>query len=295
MHAGATPVFADVDPGHAEHRPGGGRGRRSGRAPGGAAGAFRGRAVRHGCAVAIAREHSLPVIEDAAHAVEATVGDRRVGSIGDFTCFSLYATKSLAGGEGGVVTTGRPRTGGDAAPAAVAGHHARPVGPPRDGRPGPYDVLQPGFKANLADLQAAVAMPKLERIEPFTRDPLGAGRALRRRARLAARDRADCPPAASAATRYHLYVVRIDPALAGGDRDRLRRGAEGREHLHRPALPARAPALLVPGATSHRRPCRRRSWPAPRCCRCPCPALTTQDASTTRWRPLHKLHAAFTR
>ena len=49
----------------------------------------------------IARDRDLKLIEDAAHAVEAAVGSRKIGSIGDFTCFSLYATKSLAAARAG--------------------------------------------------------------------------------------------------------------------------------------------------------------------------------------------------
>ncbi len=49
----------------------------------------------------------LPVVEDAAHAVESRYRARKIGAISDATCFSLYATKSIAAGEGGVVTTDR--------------------------------------------------------------------------------------------------------------------------------------------------------------------------------------------
>src|SRR5262249_13645794 len=156
--------------------------------------------------------------EDAAHAVETTVRGRKVGAIGDFTCFSLYATKSLAGGEGGMVTTAD-------ADQAEALRLLRSQGVTRDpwirretGAPGQYDVLRPGFKANLADLQAAVAMPKLDRIEPFREI----------RSALAARYDAGLASLAGITPlvrpdfgrhAYHLYVVRIDPALAGADRD----------------------------------------------------------------------------
>jgi dTDP-4-amino-4,6-dideoxygalactose transaminase len=168
---------------------------------------------------AIAREHSLLVIEDAAHAVEATVGDRRVGSIGDFTCFSLYATKSLAGGEGGVVTTRSDE-------AAELLRLLRSQGITRDPwrrqlsrSLGHYDVTVPGFKANLADLQAAVALPKFDRLDDMHR---------RRTALVERYDRgleglAGIEPIGRSPFgrhAHHLYVVRIDPDAAGGDRDR---------------------------------------------------------------------------
>jgi dTDP-4-amino-4,6-dideoxygalactose transaminase len=105
IHTGARPVFADVDPDTLNIDPDAVRA-----AVGPATRAilpvhFAGGPCDMDAIMAIAREHSLVVVEDAAHAVETTVGDRPVGSIGDFTCFSLYATKSLAGGEGGA--TGR--------------------------------------------------------------------------------------------------------------------------------------------------------------------------------------------
>jgi len=55
--------------------------------------------------MSIARDHNIKVIEDAAHAFPASNGLRSVGCIGDLTCFSFYATKTLATGEGGMVTT----------------------------------------------------------------------------------------------------------------------------------------------------------------------------------------------
>ena len=58
----------------------------------------------------------LPVIEDAAHAAESEYRGRKVGALSDATCFSLYATKNIAAGEGGIVTTNR-----DESPTRSAG------------------------------------------------------------------------------------------------------------------------------------------------------------------------------
>ena len=219
IHTGARPVFADVDPDTLNIDPDAVRA-----AVGPATRAilpvhFAGGPCDMDAIMAIAREHSLVVVEDAAHAVETTVGDRPVGSIGDFTCFSLYATKSLAGGEGGVVTTSSDE-------AAAALRLLRAQGVTRDPwrrqqsrALGHYDVVTPGFKANLADLQAAVALPKFDRLDQLF------GNRLRLVERydgglegLAGIDPIGRPPFGRHA--HHLYVVRIDPALAGGDRDR---------------------------------------------------------------------------
>src|SRR5205823_4992762 len=115
----------------------------------------------------LATEHGLRTIEDAAHAVEADVRGRRVGSIGDFTCFSLYATKSLAGGEGGIVTTASDAAADRLRLLRSHGITRDPWTRSQAHALGHYDVVEPGYKANLADLQAAAALPKLDRLEAF--------------------------------------------------------------------------------------------------------------------------------
>ena len=150
----------------------------------------------------------LPVIEDAAHATESVYRGRKVGAIALATCFSLYATKNVAAGEGGLVTTND-----DELAAGI-----RELRLMRRGDGSLYDVRTAGFKANLSDVLAAVALcqlDKLERhreirlrhvaaydvgvedlegIEPLARDP---------------RD----------THALHLYVVRVDPERAGATRD----------------------------------------------------------------------------
>ena len=56
----------------------------------------------------LARQHNLKVIEDAAHALPASYHGKKVGTIGDITCFSFYATKTITTGEGGMATTENP-------------------------------------------------------------------------------------------------------------------------------------------------------------------------------------------
>src|ERR671931_3325 len=80
----------------------------------------------------------LPVVEDAAHAVESVYRGRKIGSISDVTCFSLYATKNVAAGEGGVITTDRDDV-------AEAIDDLRLM---RRGHGSLYDISVPGYKAN---------------------------------------------------------------------------------------------------------------------------------------------------
>ena len=154
----------------------------------------------------------LPVVEDAAHAIEAEYRGRKIGAIAHATCFSLYATKNVAAGEGGIVTTDD-----DDLAEAILEYRLT-----RRGDGSLYDVRVAGFKANLSDIHAAIALCQLDKLErhaeirarhvesydaamaelpgitPLARDP---------------RDRHS----------LHLYVVRIDPEIAGADRDAFQR------------------------------------------------------------------------
>src|SRR5262249_28543591 len=97
----------------------------------------------------------LPLVEDAAHAAEARYRGRKIGSIADVTCFSLYATKNIAAGEGGLITTNR-----DALAAAIDDLRVM-----RRGHGSLYDIAVPGYKANLSDVLASIALVQLGKVE----------------------------------------------------------------------------------------------------------------------------------
>src|ERR671937_638668 len=97
----------------------------------------------------------LPVVEDAAHAAESRYRGRKVGSIADATCFSLYATKNIAAGEGGLIATNRTDL-------AEAVQDLRLM---RRGDGSRYDLVVPGYKANLSDVLAAIALVQLDKID----------------------------------------------------------------------------------------------------------------------------------
>ena len=154
----------------------------------------------------------LPVVEDAAHSVEARYRGRRIGSIARATCFSLYATKNVAAGEGGAITTDDD---------ALA-DELRELRLMRRSHGSLYDVRTAGFKANLADVLAAIALCQLDKIDAHAE--------IRRR-HVEAYDAAvaDLPGVTPLARdprdrhALHLYVVRIDPDDAGADRDTYQR------------------------------------------------------------------------
>jgi dTDP-4-amino-4,6-dideoxygalactose transaminase len=150
----------------------------------------------------------IPVVEDAAHATESGYRGRKIGSISDATCFSLYATKNLAAGEGGLVATSRD----DIAEAVLSMRLTR------RSHGSLYDQVAPGFKANLSDVLAAIALVQLDKLE--------------RHAEIRARQFAlydeglagleGISPLAREGRDLHarhLYIVRIDQGLAGAHRD----------------------------------------------------------------------------
>jgi dTDP-4-amino-4,6-dideoxygalactose transaminase len=154
----------------------------------------------------------FPIVEDAAHAAESFYRGRKVGSIADVTCFSLYATKNIAAGEGGLISTKS-----DEVAQAV-----RDLRLMRRGDGSRYDIPVPGYKANLSDVLATIALCQLDKLERHTE--------IRRR-QFAAYDEAvvDLHGVTPLARddrdvhALHLYVVRIDADAAGGTRDEYQR------------------------------------------------------------------------
>ena len=157
-------------------------------------------------------ELGLPVVEDAAHAIEARYRGRKVGSVAQVTCFSLYATKNVAAGEGGLLATND-----DAIAAAVDDLRVM-----RRSHGSLYDVAVPGYKANLSDVLAAIALVQLGKVDRH--------RAIRER-HFAAYDEAVAeldgiePVARDPRDVHalHLYVVRVDAERAGATRDEYQR------------------------------------------------------------------------
>ncbi len=156
---------------------------------------------------AIADAHGLTVIEDAAHALPAAYRGRRIGSGANPTAFSFYATKNLTTAEGGMLT-------GDAGFLAAA----RPLslhGMSRDawkryakGGTWRYEILAPGFKYNMTDIQAAIGLHQLHRLEAFHRRRAAIARAYTDA--FGAVDALETPVALPHVEHaWHLYVLRL--------------------------------------------------------------------------------------
>ncbi len=219
IHTGATPVFADIDPVTWNLSPAAAAAAVTPRTRVILPVHFGGRPADVAAFRALADRHGAGLVEDAAHAVEAVSQGRKIGATADFTCFSFYATKNLTTGEGGMLTT-------TAEPWARFARTASQHGISRDGwaryksTGSPhYEVLFPGFKYNMMDLQAAIGLHQLAGIQ---------ARLARRAAVWAIYDEglADLPltrpapvPAGDVHAR-HLYSVLVTPD-SGWSRDGL--------------------------------------------------------------------------
>ncbi len=113
----------------------------------------------------IARRHHLVVIEDAAHAVESRWRDRKIGTIGDMTAFSFYVTKNLTTAEGGMLTTADDAWAEKARILRL--HGISKDAWKRYSASGfvPYETVLPGYKFNMTDMQAAMGIHQLARVE----------------------------------------------------------------------------------------------------------------------------------
>jgi len=113
----------------------------------------------------IARDHGLKVIEDAAHAIPSRYGDQVVGSIGDITCFSFYANKTLTTGEGGMITTDNDDYADRMRIMSL--HGISRDAWKRFSAEGSwyYEILAPGYKFNMTDMAAALGIHQLARCD----------------------------------------------------------------------------------------------------------------------------------
>ena len=218
IHAGATPVLADIDPVTLNIDPAQVRARLTARTRALLPVHFAGRSCDMDALGDIAREHGLVMIEDCAHAIETEYHGRKAGTLGEFGCLSFYATKNIVTGEGGMVITD------DEARAArvkvLALHGMSKDAWKRFGDEGfkHYQVVEVGFKYNMMDLQAAIGIHQLARIEPYW---------LKRESLWQRYDKEfsglplDLPAAPEPDTRhgYHLYTVLVDEQRAGISRD----------------------------------------------------------------------------
>jgi len=218
IHAGGTPVPVDIEPDSLNIDPDAIEAAITPRTRAIIPVHFAGRPCDMDRIAAIAGKHGLLVIEDCAHAIESEWRGVPVGTRSDFGCFSFYVTKNITTGEGGMVIA----SGADAIDRIKvlslhgmtkdAWHRFSDKGYKH------YQVIDAGYKYNMMDLQAAIGIHQLERVETawerrrqiwdryqeaFRKSPIGT------------------PSDAEPETRhgYHLYTVTIDEKNSGISRD----------------------------------------------------------------------------
>jgi dTDP-4-amino-4,6-dideoxygalactose transaminase len=176
--------------------------------------------------MAIARRHSLVVIEDAAHAIGAEYRGRRVGSVADMTAFSFYATKNITCGEGGALTTDNAAWADRIGIMAL--HGISRDAWKRYSAEGyqHWDIIYPGHKFNMFDLQGALIESQLAKIDAFY------ARRVALKARLDAGLR-DIPELGFPTEKpgikhaYHLYPIIVRTETLTADRDQVMNAIQG--------------------------------------------------------------------
>jgi dTDP-4-amino-4,6-dideoxygalactose transaminase len=220
IHAGLTPVLADVDPVTQCIDPRAIQAAITPRTQAIIPVHFAGRPCDMDAIMAIAAKHGLIVIEDCAHAIETEYRGRKAGTFGDFGCFSFYATKNVATGEGGMILARDEQRIARARILALHGMSKDAWHRFSDKGYKHYAVVEAGFKYNMMDLQAAIGIHQLARVEANWQRRLEIWNAyLEAFADLPI----DLPAPFEPDTRHalHLFTIGVDRDRCGIDRDQL--------------------------------------------------------------------------
>jgi dTDP-4-amino-4,6-dideoxygalactose transaminase len=218
IHAGATPVPVDIDPVSQNIDVNLIRDHITERTRAIVPVHFAGRPCDMDAILALASEHELTVIEDCAHAMVSQWKGQKEGTFGEFGCFSFYVTKNITTGEGGMVLA---KSEADIERIKVLALHGMTKDAwHRFGDEGykHYQVVEAGFKYNMMDLQAAIGIHQLRRIEDGWMRREQIWRQYQREfAALPAGRPMDPEPDTRHA--YHLYTLTVDADVCGIGRD----------------------------------------------------------------------------
>jgi dTDP-4-amino-4,6-dideoxygalactose transaminase len=167
VHQGATPVLADVRPDTLNIDPQEIEKKITRRTRAILPVHFAGQPCQMDEICALAGERGLLVIEDAAHATGAQYRGHQIGTIGDMTVFSFYATKNLTTGEGGMICTEDDQLAEQITMLRLHGISKDAWKRYSDRGSWYYEVLLPGYKYNMTDIQAALGLHQLEKQKRF--------------------------------------------------------------------------------------------------------------------------------
>jgi dTDP-4-amino-4,6-dideoxygalactose transaminase len=161
----------------------------------------------------LADQHGIHLIEDAAHALPASQGGRRIGAISELTAFSFYATKTITTGEGGMLATNNEDFAKRASIMRLHGINGDAWKRYTSEGSWYYEVVDAGFKANMPDLLAALGVVQLKKAEAFHQRRCEIADTYLRR--LAGIEELEMPPTGSANTTHswHLFILRIRPEM----------------------------------------------------------------------------------
>ena len=218
MHAGAQPVLADVDPTTFNIDPVRVEAQITKRTKAILPVHFAGRPCDMDGLGMLAKKHGLQLIEDCAHAIETTYKGKHVGTFGEFGCFSFYVTKNVATGEGGMVLTPREEAANRLKILALHGMSKDAWKRFTDEGYKHYQVVECGFKYNMMDIQAALGIHQLRRVEANWRRRQEIWQIYQR----AFQDlplTLPAPPEEGTRHAYHLYTVLVDSERTGVSRD----------------------------------------------------------------------------
>ena len=128
---------------------------------------FAGRPCNMDAILAIAKKHNLKIIEDCAHAIEAEYHGKKAGTFGDLGCFSFYVTKNIITGEGGIAITDNNEYANKIRILGLHGMGKDAWKRFSDSDYKHYQIIYPGYKYNMMDLQAAIGIHQLPRIDKY--------------------------------------------------------------------------------------------------------------------------------
>ncbi|KAB8135350.1 UDP-4-amino-4,6-dideoxy-N-acetyl-beta-L-altrosamine transaminase, partial [Gracilibacillus oryzae] len=211
LYQGARPVFADIDPATYNISAESIEEKITDKTKAIIAVDFTGQPADYDAIHALARKHQLTVIADAAHGLGATYKGKNVGTLADMTMFSFHPVKHITTGEGGMITTDDPvyyqklldfRSHGITRDSARIAHSDQPWY---------YEMQSLGFNYRMTDIQAALGISQLEKLDHF----LKKRRTFAKKYTDAFQSTLITPPYQHPYTgsSWHLYVIKLDPSL----------------------------------------------------------------------------------
>ena len=218
IHAGGTPVLADVDPVTMNIDPKRVEEKITGRTKAILPVHFAGRPCEMNALADIASRHGVKLIEDCAHAIETEYHGRKVGTLGDFGCFSFYVTKNIVTGEGGMILAKDEKDAARLKMLALHGMSSDAWKRFSDEGYKHYLVTEAGFKYNMMDIQAAIGIHQLRKVDEYwERRKSIWTRYMRELESLPL----SLPAPVEGGTRhgFHLFTVLVDESRTGISRD----------------------------------------------------------------------------